>query len=163
MTTPIRQWLRPLCACALALTSLLAQAQYSWIDEHGARVFSDRPPPPGTPPGRILKAPRELAAAAEPASAPAAPAAQASAPDWRVRETEFRARALKREKEEREAAAKGKQERDAECEWARGAQRQLTVARRVEWKNKQGEPELMSDADRARQLEKAQRILPGCG
>jgi hypothetical protein len=39
----------------------------------------------------------------------------------------------------------------------------LTVARRLEWKNSKGEPELMSDADRAREMEKVQRILPGCG
>ncbi|MGB9108871.1 MAG: DUF4124 domain-containing protein, partial [Telluria sp.] len=51
-------WPRLLCAGALALTSLLAHAQYSWLDDKGSRVFSDRPPPPGTPPARILKAPR---------------------------------------------------------------------------------------------------------
>ncbi|MFS2019205.1 DUF4124 domain-containing protein, partial [Massilia sp. CT11-108] len=38
-----------------------AYAQYSWIDDHGTRVFSDRPPPPGTPPSRILKTPRGVA------------------------------------------------------------------------------------------------------
>ncbi|MGJ7918675.1 DUF4124 domain-containing protein [Massilia sp. LXY-6] len=166
MSSPIR-WLRPLCACALALTSLLAHAQYSWIDGHGTRVFSDRPPPPGTPPGRILKAPRGLEPAAEPAAASAAPATPATpatpAPDWRVRETAFRERAIKRDQEEREAQAKGRQEHEAECAWARGAQGQLTIARRVEWKNRKGEPELMSDADRARELDKVQRILPGCG
>jgi hypothetical protein len=167
MSTPIRQWLRPLCACALALTSLLAHAQYSWIDDHGARVFSDRPPPPGTPPSRILKTPRGLEPAAEPTTATAAAAASAAsaapAPDWQVREAEFRERTAKRGKEEREAEVKRKQDRDAECSWARGAQRELTVARRLEWKNRKGEPELMSDADRARELDKVQRILPGCG
>lgn len=166
MSTPTRQWLRPLCACALALTALVAHAQYSWVDDHGVRVFSDRPPPAGTPPSRILKAPpRGLEPAAEPATAatPAATSAPAPAPDWRVREAEFRERSAKRDKQEREADAKRRQDRDAECSWARGAQRELTIARRLEWKNKKGEPELMSDADRARELEKVQRILPGCG
>jgi hypothetical protein len=164
MTTPIRRWLRPLCACALALTSLLAHAQYSWIDDHGVRVFSDRPPPPGTPPGRILKTPRGLEPAAEPASAaaPAASGTPAPAPDWKVREAEFRERSARRDKEERELEAQRRKDRDAECSWARGAQRELTIARRLEWKNSKGEPELMSDADRARELEKVQRILPGC-
>jgi hypothetical protein len=166
MSKPIRRWLRPLCACALALTSLAAHAQYSWIDDRGVRVFSDRPPPPGTPPNRILKAPpRSLEAVAEPAATPAAaaPPAASPAPDWRVREAEFRERTARRDKEEREAAAKRRQDRDAECTWARDAQRALTVARRLEWKNRKGEPELMSDADRAREMEKVQRILPGCG
>jgi hypothetical protein len=108
-----------------------------------------------------------LDALTEPASAPpaaAAPAASsAPAPDWRAREAEYRERTARRDKEEREADAQRRKDRDAECTWARNAQRELTVARRLEWKNKKGEPELMSDADRAREMDKVQRILPGCG
>jgi Domain of unknown function (DUF4124) len=155
-----RQWLRLLCACTLGLSTLPAHAQYSWIDEKGARVFSDRPPPPGTPPGRILKMPRGM----EPASAPAAAPADADAgtPDWKRREADYRERSAKREKEEREAEAKRRQDHDAECVWARGAQKQLANARRLEWKNKKGEPEFISDEDRAREQERVQRILSRC-
>lgn len=52
-----RRFLAPL----LLVGAGLAQAQYSWIDEKGVREFSDRPPPPGTPAEKILKAPRHAA------------------------------------------------------------------------------------------------------
>jgi hypothetical protein len=159
------RWLRPLCAGALALTSLLARAQYSWIDEKGSRVFSDRPPPPGTPAAKILKTPRGLAPldAPAPATAPApASQAQAAAPDWQKREADYRERSAKREKDEREADAKSRQERAAQCTWARGAQKQLETVRKLEWTNKKGEQEIMSDEDRGREQQRAQRLLANC-
>jgi hypothetical protein len=82
------RWLRLLCAGALALASVLAHAQYSWVDDKGLRVFSDRPPPPGTPSERILKAPRGLESTALPAPESAAPVI----PEWKKREAEFRKR-----------------------------------------------------------------------
>jgi hypothetical protein len=80
-----RRWLRLLCAGALALTSLLAHAQYSWLDDKGTRVFSDRPPPPGTPPSRILKAP----GTGERRCRPLAQAADPVIPDWKKRDEEL--------------------------------------------------------------------------
>jgi len=146
------RWLRPLGAGALALTSLLAHAQYSWIDDKGARVYSDRPPPPGTPAARILKTPRGT----EPAAPPAAP-------DWKKREADYRERSAQRDKEEREADAKRRKERDAQCTWARGAQKQLETARRLEWKNEKGEQETMSDEVRGREQQRIKQILNNCG
>jgi hypothetical protein len=63
--------MRPLAlliAPLLLLAAGLVHAQYSWIDEKGIRHLSDRPPPPGTPPENILKAPGRPAAAAAPAA-----------------------------------------------------------------------------------------------
>lgn len=40
-------------------------APYSWIDEKGVRQLSDRPPPPGTPADKILKAPQMPVARAQ--------------------------------------------------------------------------------------------------
>jgi hypothetical protein len=153
------RWLRPLFAGALTLTCLLAHAQYSWLDEKGARVYSDRPPPPGTPAGRILKTPHGI----EPAIAPVAPAAPAPAtPDWKKREADYRERSAQRDKEEREADARRRKERDAQCTWARGAQRQLEASRRLEWKNEKGEQELMSDDTRVREQQRVKQILSNC-
>ena len=74
---------RGIAALALLLTAGLAQAQFVWIDPKNVRHYSDQPPPPGTPPARILKAPG-LPAMAQPAPAPAAaaiaPATQAVQP-----------------------------------------------------------------------------------
>ena len=153
------RWLRLLGAGALALTSLLAHAQYSWLDDKGARVFSDRPPPPGTPPGRILKSPHGI----EPAAMPDKPAATAPAmPDWKQREADYRERSAQRDKEEREAAARRGKERDAQCNWARGAQKQLETARRLEWKNEKGQQETMSDETRVREQQRVKHILSNC-
>ncbi|MCS0587615.1 DUF4124 domain-containing protein [Massilia norwichensis] len=154
------RWLRALCAGALALSSLLAHAQYSWIDDKGTRVFSDQPPPPGTPAARILRTPRGLA----PAPAPAAQGAPAAlTPDWKKREAEYRERSAQRDKEERETEAKRRQERDAQCTWARGAQKKLETARRLSWTNKKGQQEDMSDEARAGEQLRVQKILANCG
>jgi hypothetical protein len=156
------RWLRLLCAGALALsslTSLPAHAQYSWIDDKGSRVFSDRPPPPGTPPSRILKTPGGVAPAA------ALPVAGAEAvPDWKLREEDYKKRSEVRAKEEeteRVAAARRRSEHSAECEWARSAMVQLD-RRRLEWTNKQGKREFMSEEDRNSERQRAQKILQSC-
>jgi hypothetical protein len=170
------RWLRLLCAGALTLSSLssqLAHAQYSWIDEKGARVFSDRPPPPGTPPSRILKAQGGLTPASPPLPAAGTDAgtqagagtASAAVPDWKLREEDYKKRSEVRAKEEeteRVAAAKRRSEHSAECEWARSAMTQLD-RRRLEWTNKQGKREFMSDEDRDNERQRAQKILSSCG
>jgi hypothetical protein len=169
-----RPWLRLLCAGALALTSLVslgAHAQYSWIDDKGGRVFSDRPPPPGTPAERILKAPRGLDLAAPAVStsvqAPAAPtaapaAAKTTTPTWMEREADYRKRTAEREKEEQEAEKKRLTEHASQCSSAKSARVQLTTARRLARVNKKGEREEMSDDDRTREMEKVERTLQGC-
>ncbi len=53
----------------------VADAQYQWRDTRGRMVFSDQPPPPGTPADRILRSPRPPAAAASMATTPTAAAA----------------------------------------------------------------------------------------
>jgi hypothetical protein len=158
-----RSWLRLLCAGALALTSLLAHAQYSWVDDKGARVFSDRPPPPDTPAERILKAPRGFQVAQAPA-APAASAASAAesaaktaVPTWTEREADYRKRAAERDKAEQEAETKRRKDLAAQCSAARADLQQLTTSRRLARGS-----QLMSDDDRARELEKVQRTLQGC-
>ncbi|RYE66283.1 MAG: DUF4124 domain-containing protein, partial [Oxalobacteraceae bacterium] len=59
-----RHWRRACLTGALMLLAQLAHAQYSWLDDKGTRVFSDRPPPSGTPAARILQMPRSAAPAA---------------------------------------------------------------------------------------------------
>jgi hypothetical protein len=120
------QWLRLLCAGALALTSLLAHAQYSWIDDKGLRVFSDRRPPPGTPLERILKAPAGLESLALPAAAAAAPtAAEPEIPEWKKRDEEFRKRLASREAVSKGSAASdsidanARRDRKLRCDVAR--------------------------------------------
>src|SRR5437868_8060250 len=78
-------------AClAAALATSVAWAQWQWVDKDGRKVFSDQPPPPGTPSDKILKRPGNRPAEAEP-EALAKPAPQAL-PKVSGKETELEAK-----------------------------------------------------------------------
>jgi len=158
--------LRLLCAGALTLASVSAHAQYSWIDDKGVRVFSDRPAPPGTPPGRILKAPRGMDAAPSPAAMPAVPHA---APDWKKREEEYKRRsALRAGEEEKEKLAARDAQRaahDVACVRAREAQgklEQLETARFQAWNKNSGRDQLPELENRQRELLRLRAVLSAC-
>ena len=98
---PVSIPLRFAGAALLFFAAQLAHAQYVWIDANGTRQYSDRPPPPGTPPHKILKAPGRLASApapeaslgaANPATPEARPAAPKGPPTLAEREQAFRKR-----------------------------------------------------------------------
>jgi hypothetical protein len=148
-------WLRLLCAGALALTSLFAHAQYSWLDDKGLRVFSDHPPPPGTPPGRILKTPRGLEPRAQ---------AQDAAPAPADKELEFRKRTAQREADEKKAAqeAENKAARAENCDAARENERTLSSGIRVSRVDEKGEKVFLTDEERAQRLERARKTLTSC-
>ncbi|CAH0169194.1 hypothetical protein SRABI118_00949 [Massilia sp. Bi118] len=157
---------RLLCSAALALTSLLAHAQYSWIDDKGMRVFSDRPAPPGTPTGRILKTPRGMDAAPLPAAVPAVPDAT---PDWKKREEEYKRRSALRTGEEEKAKLAARDTRrlahDIQCVRAREAQgklEQLETARFQRWNNKGERDQLPELENRQREMLRLRAVLAGC-
>jgi hypothetical protein len=167
-------WLRLLCACTLALLSQAAHAQYSWLDDKGTRVFSDRPPPPGTPAERILKMPRGLAprpvqAEAAPAAATASPspagaADKASPPTLAERDADFRKRAAQREADEKKAAqeASRKAASTENCEIARASARALDSGMRISHVDAKGEKAFLTDEERAQRLERARKVLQSC-
>ena len=173
-----RSWPRLLCAGALALTSLIplgAHAQYSWIDDKGARVFSDRPPPPDTPLDRILKMPRGLdprpaqleAAPTTPPASPAAtaPADKARPPTLAERDADFHKRAVQREADEKKAAqeAEKKAANVENCEIARASERAASSGMRISRIDAKGEKVFLTDEERAQRLERARKVLKSCG
>jgi hypothetical protein len=106
------------------------------------------------------------AAGADVGTGAEAGAANAAVPDWKLREEDYRKRSAARattELAERVATAKRQGEHAAECEWARSAMTQLDRARGIEWTNKQGKREFMSDEDRDNERQRAQKILSSCG
>jgi hypothetical protein len=163
-----RTWLRLTCAGALALTSLLAHAQYSWIDDKGSRVFSDRPPPPGTPPARILKTPRGFEPRAQrPEAAPAAAAGaadKAKEPLLADKELEFRKRTAQREADDKKAAqeASDKATKAENCDAAREAERSMSSGMRISRVDEKGEKVFLTDEERAQRLERARKLLASC-
>lgn len=173
-----RHWRRACLTGALMLLAQLAHAQYSWIDDKGTRVFSDRPPPPGTPAARILQMPRSAApavAAGDAGKAPssaagstAAPAAAAAAapkpPTLAEQETAYRERQVKREEDARKAkeSAEQKAALDERCASARQEERLVTSGTRMSAVDAKGERYFLSDEERAKRLQAARRALADC-
>lgn len=146
-----------LVACAVSAPAL---AQYSWIDDHGTRVFSDHPPPPGTPPSRILKAPRGTTATpAEPTET-----AKPAAPTLADRDADFRKRAAERDADERKTAEEAQRKADnaAQCAAARRSEAVLTSGVRVADMDDKGERVFVTDDEKARRLAQVRRVLAGC-
>jgi len=148
-----------LLAAVAVSAPALALAQYSWIDDHGTRVFSDHPPPPGTPPSRIVQAPRGAAAPAVPAEA-----AKPAAPSLADRDADFRKRAAERDADERKAAdeAQRKSDNAAQCTAARRSEAVLTSGVRVADMDDKGERVFVTDDEKARRLAQVRRVLAGC-
>lgn len=166
--------LRLLAACALLLGSSVAHgqyspSQYSWIDAKGVRHFSDRPPPPSTPPHKILKAPGRAAAPVQPAAAEPAPDADAPAPAKRLtplaqREEEYRARAKLREEQDKKDASEAQRRRDLaeHCRDARQMRAQVESGVRIAKFDAQGERSFMTDEERSAQLARVNKALAQC-
>lgn len=153
--------LRLFAAAALLLASSLASAQYSWIGENGVRQFSDRPPPPSTPPHKILKTPDRTAHASPPAPAPA-PAREPQT--LAEREAQYIARSKMREEQERTDQAEAQRRRDLaeHCQNARDMRAQVQSGIRIARFDDKGERVFISDEERAAQLARANRILAEC-
>ncbi|QOY92814.1 DUF4124 domain-containing protein [Massilia sp. UMI-21] len=157
--------LRLIAVCTLVLSSGLAHAQYAWIGENGVRQFSDRPPPPDTPPHKILKAPGRSLPALAPRSAPDADAPAAKpAPTLAQREADYRKRLLQREEQDKKEAAEAQRRRaQAEhCQAARDVRAQVASGARIARFDASGERSFVSDEERAAQLARADRILAEC-
>jgi selenocysteine-specific translation elongation factor len=143
----------------LALLAAPAFAQYSWIDDKGTRVFSDRPPPPGTPAVRILKTPRTLDALAPAPAAPAAEPAKA-APTLAEREADFR----KRQAEQAKADKKDQQDAQKQavqaerCTALKRREMTLTAGSRLSEYDEKGQKSYVSDDERARRLAETRRM-----
>lgn len=171
---PSRSVARPaFLALVLLLGTGSAFAQWQWIDGRGQRVFSDTPPPAGTPDKNILKRPGGRAMAPpSPTETPDAPPTQAAAapatPRPATQDTELEAR--KKQAEQAEAAKrKAEQEkfvksRAENCERAKRAKTTLDSGIRVATTNAKGEREIMDDAARASESRRIDEIIKSdCG
>lgn len=163
---------------ALAVAaSLPAHAQYQWIDGSGRRVFSDQPPPPGTPQKNILKQPAARPAAPAPATdeaessaadSTAAPAAapQASTPQAAAPAAQDKALQEKLKKAEAEEAAKKKAEADRlaaqkaeNCKRAISAKALLDSGQRIMQSDGKGGRSFMSPEQRAAETKRIEEVM----
>ena len=184
----VRRALGPVLGLALLFAAGLAQAQFVWVAPNGTRHYSDQPPPPGTPPARILKAPglptislqaanaqaanvpaasAGPAAAAAPAAAPAA--AQAAdkpkgPPTLAEREADFR----KRQKDNQEAELKAKEQARIQaantehCAEVRKAKQMYDSGIRVAEVGPDGQKRYLTNAERAQRSARAGAMAAEC-
>ncbi len=151
----------------------LAQAQYQWRDDRGRMVYSDVPPPPGTPADRILRGPKPSVAPAV-ATQPGAPTAMANAaaaaPAAAVPAYKEKAMAFEKRRQERaEAEAKAAQaareaaEKARYCDELEAQRRTLASGARIVTVGADGERRYLDDAARKLRLEEnARAIASGC-
>ena len=152
-------------ACLLAVPAL-AGAQWMYLDKDGRKVFSDKAPPPETPPGKILRQPgmKKPAADAAAAEAPAqAAAAPASAPRISGKDKELEARrkqAEAAEAEKNKARAEEQAKVQAEnCARARQLKATFDSGQRIARTNAKGEREILDDAQRASEVKRIDGII----
>ena len=176
MKLTVRALAASFAALALA-ASLPAHAQYQWIDGSGRRVFSDQPPPPGTPQKNILKQPVARPAAPAPAAdeaessaadSTAAPAAapQASTPQAAAPGAQDKALQEKLKKAEAEEAAKKKAEADRlaaqkaeNCKRAISAKALLDSGQRIMQSDGKGGRSFMSPEQRAAETKRIEEVM----
>jgi Domain of unknown function (DUF4124) len=153
-------------ALGLLLVAGGAQAQlYHYKDANGRTVYSDTPPPPGTPAGNVMKAPKLTEPAAP---VPATASADAKDPDGKdkktgpmstaEREADYKKRqaeAAKKAKEEGEKTA-AEQNRQARCAGLQTNLAALQSGQRMKKFDANGNPYFAEDPERAADISKAQ-------
>jgi hypothetical protein len=149
-------------ACA---ATPLAFAQWLWVDKDGRKVFSDQPPPPGTPADKILKRPSGARA-----MEPEAEAAPAAAPMPKVSGKESELEAKRKAASAAEAGKKRAQEEQLakdkaeNCERAKRAKATLDSGVRLTQTNAKGETEILDDNARAAEAKRLDSaIAANCG
>jgi len=160
----------PLLLAALLLgASAAAQAQYKWKDANGRVHLSDLPPPREVPDKDVLQrppAPRSPAAVAVVPGAVASaalPARPASAARQAPMDPELEAR---RRRAEQDAQAKARadeaaaaEQRAENCQRARHQLALLDSGRRMVRQNAKGETEVLDDAARAAETQRARQVV----
>jgi predicted lipid-binding transport protein (Tim44 family) len=146
------------------------QAQWSWRDSNGSRIFSDQPPPASVPEKDILKrpgAPRASAvpAAAEPEASPGSTPSAPTAPVPKIASKDPELEKRKQEAQSKEAAAKkAEQEKLAaakkeNCERAKRSKATFDSGVRISTTNASGEREILGDAARAAETKRLQDVI----
>lgn len=161
-----------LSGIAMLCFASLAQAQWSWKDAGGSRVFSDQPPPPSVAEKDILKRPPGAkapstqgseAAASTPTTTTATTATAATAPKISGKDAELEKK--KKEIEAKEAAKKQAEgvkvaaAKKDNCERAKRSKASYDSGVRVSTTNAKGEREIMDEAMRASEAKRLQEII----
>jgi len=154
-----------LLGALLAQTLPSAHAQWKWRDESGRIHYSDQPPPKSGSPSEV----RQLGLSKDPAvvgPAGVAPLGSGSAEPAKAATWEDRALELRRREAARETKAREEESRKDElaaqarfCEALRGEERSLESGLRIARMNREGEPVVLDDEERAARLQSVRHDL----
>ena len=143
-----------LLATALAFSAAAIAEQYKWTDKDGKVQYGDAPPPgvKATP----LRAPPGPAAAPPAAKKEAQQAGKALTPEqaFQKRQKDQQAQEQQASKERADAEAKR-----VNCDAAQANLRTLQSGQRIQSTNAAGERVFIDDAQRAKEIERAQRSV----
>lgn len=155
-----------LAALLLLCCAGLAQAQFVWIGPNGTRQYSDQPPPPGTPPSKILKMPGRPAPAQEaPTAAPASDTVKPkAAPTLAEREADYRKRVKAREEADAKSQsdARSSAAHAEHCDSVRANARMYASGMRISEIGADGQRRFVSDAERAAGNARTEQKLREC-
>jgi hypothetical protein len=160
-----------LLAVAASLISTSALAQWQWVDGSGRKVFSDTPPPAGTPDKSILKRPgaavslvntsQETGTAPAKATPPAVPKLNTADRELEAKKKQAEEAELAKKKAEEEKVAMA---RAANCERANRAKATMNSGIRIATTNAKGEREIMDDKARAAENQRLdEAVRTNCG
>lgn len=171
---------RWLVAVSVALITQLSHAQsnqyewqYQWKDESGRMVYSDRPPPVGTPASNVVRAPVAFGAQSAARAPRAEPKsgqspnnkgniAQAGKPASSAdRELEARKKALEKTDADKRKAEEGPSQEEIQksCEHNKLVVKGLETNGRITKMNDNGEREFLSDDEIAHRLAEAKNSV----
>lgn len=155
-------------ALVLSIGSSSALAQYIWLDSKGVKQYSDMPPPPSVPTGKILKSPgKALSAAPEKAAEETekdSEMTKKAPPTLADQNADFQKRRMAQAEKDKEAEQKAKQAADAKknCERASAYNRALESGQRVVRTDQAGERVFLSDEEREQEVRESRRALNQC-
>lgn len=157
-------------AVLAVLGNVPAMAQWQWIDGTGSRVFSDTPPPAGTPDKNILKRPGAVrvvtpaptassGAGSAGMTVTAKPAAKDNELETRKKQVEEAEQAKKKAEQDKMAKARAEN-----CDRAKRAKATLDSGIRIATTNAKGEREIMDDKGRADEGKRLDAVIRSdCG
>ena len=155
-------------ACA---APVVASAQWMWLDKDGRKVFSDKAPPPEIAPERILKGPKNAAAAA--AMTPTAQPVAAEAPQAAAPKIAGKDKGLEERRKQLAAAEADKKKAEDDkvaalradnCARAREAKTTYSSGQRLVKVDSKGERAYLDDSERASELKRLDQVIArDCG
>lgn len=161
-------------AAILMLFIQSSQAQYVWLNEKGAKQYSDQPPPKTVPRDRIIKAPgsqtRMIEAAATTESASNTNSTKSEIDKLQKPATlaskneDFNKRKIAKEEAEKKAEAEkqANQDKEKNCARARAYQQSIEGGMVIATRDQNGERVILDETQRARELADAKKITSEC-